>query len=108
MDVQWQYRRGQGVVYVMFHYGMAVWGQGLHWELWYVVDANTIKSALHGAKQVVIKVGDMYALVDNQMVNQSSQWMIILKYRRLFVKVYLSKFWFIATDCHRAVIVINY
>ena len=108
MEVQWQYNRIQGVVYVMCHYGMAVCGQGLHQELWYVVDGNVIDSALHGAKQVVVKVGDLYGLVDNKMVYLSSQWMSILKYRRYCLEVYRSKLWVIATDCHRAVIVINY
>ena len=73
MDVQWQYKWGQGVVYVMCHYGMAVWGQGIHQELWYVVDGNFVDSALHGSKQVVIKVGDLYGLVDNKIVYLSSQ-----------------------------------
>ena len=82
MDVQWQYKQGQGVIYVMCHYGMAVWGWGLHQELWYVVDGNVIKSALHGANQVVVKVGDMYGLVNNKMVYLSIQWMSILKYTR--------------------------
>ena len=54
MDVPWKYKRVQGVVYVMCHYGMAVWGRGLHQELWYVVDGNVMNSALHGAKQVVV------------------------------------------------------
>ena len=87
MDVQWQYKRVQGVVYVMYHYGMAIWGWGLHQELWYVVYGNVINSALHGAKQVVIKVGDLYGLVDNKIVYLSSQWMGILKYRRYCLKV---------------------
>ena len=87
MDVQWQYKWGQGVVYVMCHYGMAVWGRGLHQELWYVIDGNVIKSALHGAKQVVVKVGYLYGLVDNRMVYLSSQWMGILKYRQYQLKV---------------------
>ena len=82
MDVQWQYKQGQGVIYVMCHYGMAVWGRGLHQELWYVVDGNVINYALHGANQVVVKVGDLYGLVDNKMVYLSSQWMSIIKYRR--------------------------
>ena len=82
MDVQWKYKRGQGVFDVMFHYGMAVWGQGLHQELWYVIDGNVINSALHGAKQVVIKVGGLYGLVDKKMVYLSSQWMIMPKYRQ--------------------------
>ena len=81
MDVQWQYKRGQGVIYVMCHYGMAVWGRGIHQELWYVVDGYVINSALHVAKQVLVKVGDLYCLVDNKMVYLSSQWMSILKYR---------------------------
>ena len=68
MDVQCQYKRGQGVMCVMCLYEMAVWGQGLHQELWYVVDDNVINSALHGAKQVVVKVGDLYGLVDNKMI----------------------------------------
>ena len=72
MDVQWQYNRGQGVIYVMCHYGMAVWSQGLRQEFWYIVDYNVINSALHGAKQVVVKVGDLYGLVDNNMVYLSS------------------------------------
>ena len=42
MDLQWQYKRGQGVIYVMCHYRMAVWGRGLHKELWYVVDGNVV------------------------------------------------------------------
>ena len=92
----------------MCHYGMAVWGRGLHWELWYVVDGNIINSALHGAKQVVFKVGDLYVLVYNKMVYLSSQWMNILKYRQYCLEVSRSKLWVIATDCHRAVIVINY
>ena len=87
MDLQWQYKRGQGVVYVMCHYGMAVWGQGLHQELWYLVDGNAINSALHGAKQAVIKVWDLYGLVDNKVVYLSSKWMSILKYRRYCLKV---------------------
>ena len=82
MDVKWQYKRGKGVIYVMCHYGMAVWGRGLHQELWYVVDDNVINFALHGAKQVEVKVGDLYGLVDKNMVYLSSQWMSILKYRR--------------------------
>ena len=72
MDVQCKYKRVQGVIYFMCNYGMAVWGKGLHQELWYVVDDNVINSALHGAKQVVVKVGDMYGLVDNKMVYLSS------------------------------------
>ena len=72
MDVQWQYKRGQRVIYVLCHYGMAVLGRGLHQELWYVVDYYVIYSALHGVKQVVVKVGDMYGLVDNKIVSLSS------------------------------------
>ena len=93
MDVQLQYKRGQGVIYVMCHYGMAVWGRGIHQELWYVVDDYVIYSALHGAKQVVVKVGDLYGLVDNKMVYLSSQWMSILKYRRYCLEVSRSKLW---------------
>ena len=72
MDVQWKYKRGEWVIYVLYHYGMAVVGRGLHQELWYVVDDNVINSALHGEKQVVVKVGDLYGLVDNKMVYLSS------------------------------------
>ena len=108
MDVQWQYKRGQGVIYVMFHYVMAVWGRDLRQELLYVVDGNFINSAFHGAKQVVFKVGDLYVLVYNKMVYLSSHWMSILKYRRYYLEVSRSKLWVIATDFHRAVIVINY
>ena len=72
MDVQCQYKRGQGVVYVMCQYGIAVWFWGFHQELWYVVDGNFINSALHGAKPVAVKVGDLYGLVDNKMVYLSS------------------------------------
>ena len=68
MYVQCQCKRGQGVIYVMCHYGMDVWGRGLHQELWYVVDDNVIYSALYRAKKVVVKVGDMYGLVDNKML----------------------------------------
>ena len=92
----------------MCHYVMAVWGRGIHQELWYFVDDNVINYALHGAKQVVVKVGDMYGLVDNKMVYLSSQWMSILKYRQYCLEVSRSKLWVIDTDCHRAVIVINY
>ena len=92
----------------MCHYGMDVWGRGLHQELWYIVDDNFINSALHAAKQVVVKVGDLYGLVDNKMVYLSSQWMSILNYRRYCLEFSRSKLWVIATDCHRAVIVINY
>ena len=97
MDVQWQYKRVQGVVYVMCHFGMAVWGQGLHQELWYVVDGNVINSALNGSKQVLIKVGDLYGLVDKKMIYLSSQWMSILKYRQYCLEVSRSKLWVIAT-----------
>ena len=92
----------------MCHYGMAVWVQGLHQELWYVVDDNVIKYALYGAKQVVVMVGDLYGLVDNKMVYLFGQWMSILKYRRYCLEVSRSKFWVIVNYCHRAVIVINY
>ena len=51
---------------------VAVWGWGLHQVLWYVVDYNVINYALHGSKQVVVKVGDLYGLVDNKMVYLSS------------------------------------
>ena len=108
MDVQWQYKRGRGVVYVVCHYGMAVWCRGLHQELWYVVYGNFINSALRGAKQAVIKVGDLYGLVDNKIVYLSRQWMGILKYHQYGLKVSISKLWVIATDCHRAFIFINY
>ena len=108
MDVQWQYKQVQGDIYVMCHYGMAVWGWGLHQEHWYVVDGDVINSALHGANQLVVKVGGLYGLVDNKMVYLSSQWIIILKYRLYCLEVSRSKLWVIATDCHRAVIVINY
>ena len=64
----------------MFHYGTAVWSRGLYQELWYVIDGNVINSALHGEKQVVIKVLDMYGLVDNNIEYLSSQCMSILKY----------------------------
>ena len=47
---------------------MAVWGRGLHQERWYIVDDYVIYSALHGAKQVVVTVGDLYGLVDYKMV----------------------------------------
>ena len=72
MDIQWQYKQGRWVVYFFFHYGMAVLGRGLHQELWYIVDDYFIYSALHGANQVMVKVGDMYGLVDNKMVYLSS------------------------------------
>ena len=107
MNVKWQYKRVQGVVYVMCQYGMAVWGRDLHQELWYVVYGNVINSALYGAKQVVIKVGDLYGLVDNKMVYLSSRWMSILKHLRYCLKVSRSKFWVIATDCQKAFISIN-
>ena len=68
MDVQWQYKQGQRIIYVLCHYGMAVVGRGLHQELWNVVDDYVIYSALYGSKQVVVKVGDLYGLVDNKMV----------------------------------------
>ena len=71
----------------MCHYGMALWGLGLHQELWYVVDVNVVNSALHGEKQVVIKVEDLYGLVDNKMVYMSSQLMSIFKYRQYCLKV---------------------
>ena len=87
---------------------MAIWGRGLHQELWYAVDGNFIKSALHGTKQVVVKVGDMYCLGDNKMLYLSSKWMGILKYCQYCLKVSRSKLWVIATDFHREVIVINY
>ena len=107
MDIQWQYKWGRGVVYVLGHYGMTVWGQGLHQEPWYIVDYYVIYSALHGAKQVIIKVGDMYGLVDNKMVYLSSHWMSILKYRRYCLEFSRSKLWVVATYCHGAVIFIN-
>ena len=92
----------------MCHYGMAVWDRGLHQELWYVVDDYVIYSTLHGSKHVMIKVGDMYGLVDNKMVYLSSHWMSILKYLRYCIEVSRPKLWVVATYCHRAVIVINY
>ena len=72
MDIQRQYKQGQRVVYVLCHYGMAVVGRVIHQELWNVVDDYVIYSALHGAKQVLVKVGGMYGLVNNKMVYLSS------------------------------------
>ena len=63
---------------------------------------------MHGAKQVVVKVGDLYGLVDNKMVYLSSHWMSILKYRRYCLEVSRPKLWVVATYCHGAAIVINY
>ena len=108
MDIQRQYKRGKMVVYVLCHYGMAVVGRGLHQDLWYVVDDYFIYSTLNGAKHVVVKVGDLYGLVDNKMVYLSSRWMSILKYRQYCLEVSRSKLWVVATYCHGAVIVINY
>ena len=87
---------------------MAVMGRGLHQELWYVVDDYVIYSKLHRAKQVMIKVGDMYGLVDNKMVYLSSHWMSIRKYRRYCLEFSRPKLRVVATNCHGAVIVINY
>ena len=108
MDIQWQYKGGQRVVYVLCHYGMSVVGWGLHQELWNVVDYYFIYSTLHGANQVVVKVGDMYGLVDNKMVYMSSHWVSILKYPPYCLEVSRPKLWVVATYCHGAVIVINY
>ena len=108
MDIQWQYKRGQGVVYVLCHYGMAVWGRVLHQELWYIVDYYVIYSSLHGSNQVMVKVGGMYGLVDKKMVYLSSQWMSIFKYRRYCLEVSRPKLWVVATYYHGAVVVINY
>ena len=77
-------------------------------ELWNVVDDYVIYSTLHGEKQVMIKVGYLYGLVDKKMVYLSSHWMIILRYRRYCLEVSRSKLWVIATYCHGAVIVIKY
>ena len=68
MEIQWQYKWVRGVVYVLGHYGMTVWGRVLHQEPWYIVDDYVIYSALHWAKQVMVKVGYLYGLVDNEMV----------------------------------------
>ena len=87
---------------------MAVVGRGLHQELWSVVDDYVIYSTLHGAKQVMIKVGDLYGLLDNKMVYLSCHWMSILKYRRYCLEVSRPKLWVVATYWHRAIIVINY
>ena len=87
---------------------MAVVGRGPHQELWNVVDDYFIYSALHGAKQLMVKVGDLYGLVDKKMVYLSSHWMSILKYRQYCLEVSRSKLWVIATYCHGAVIFINY
>ena len=108
MGIQWQYKWCRGVVYVLCHYGMDVLGRGLHQELWYIVDDYVIYSALHGEKQVMVKVGDLYGLVDNKMVYLSSNCTSILKYRRYCLEVSRSKLWVIATYCHGSVIVINY
>ena len=108
MDIQWQYKRGQRVVYVLCHYGMAVVGRVLHQELWNVVDDYVIYSTLHGGKQVMIKVGDLYGLVYNKMVYLSSHWMSIFKYRQYCLEVSRPKLWVVATYCHGAAIVINY
>ena len=75
----------------MCHYGMAVWGRGLHQELCYAVDGNVINSALHGVNQVVIKFGYLYDLVDNNMVYLSIQWMSILKYCRYYIILSMVK-----------------
>ena len=87
---------------------MAVVGRGIHQELWNAVDDYVIYSPLHGVNQVVVKIGDLYGLVDNKMIYLSSHWMIILKYRRYCLEVSRSKLWVIATYCHGAVIVISY
>ena len=107
MDIQRQYKRGQRVVYVLCHFGMAIWGRGIHQELWYIVDDYVIYSTLHGAKQVVFKVGYLYGLVDNKMVYMFSHWMSILEYRQYCLEVSRPKLWVVATHCHGAFIVIN-
>ena len=97
MDIQCHYKRGQRVVYVLCHYGMAVVVRGLHQKLWNVVDDYVIYSTLHQAKQVMIKVGYLYGLVDNNMVYLSSHWMSILKYRRYCIEVSRPKLLVVAT-----------
>ena len=57
MDIQWQYKRGRGVVYVLRHYGMAVWGRGLHQEIWYIVDDYVIYSAPKLKSPVILADG---------------------------------------------------
>ena len=83
-------------------------GSGSSLGPWYIVDDYVIYSTLHEAKQVMIKVGDLYGLVDNKMVYLSSHWMGILKYRRYCLEVSRPKLWVVATYCHGAVTVINY
>ena len=56
MDVQWKYKRGQGVVYVMCSYGIPVWGRGLHQELWYVVDGNVISVLAMVKSLLLVKI----------------------------------------------------
>ena len=63
---------------------------------------------MHGAKKVMIKVGDLYGLVDNKMVYLYSHCMSIFKYCRYCLEVSRPKLWVVATYCHGAVIVINY
>ena len=57
MDIQWQYKQSEGVIYVMCHYGMAVWGRGLNQELWHVVDVNAINSACMGQSKWWSRLG---------------------------------------------------
>ena len=151
MDIQWQYKLGRGVVYVLCHYGMAVWQilvifcrwvtspivqlsvqwsgtsyssspLGMVWTLGAMRSTHVYTMAVqagskgclcivplwNGAKQVMIKVGDLYGLVDNKMVYLSSHWMSILKYRRYCLEVSRPILLVVATCCHREVIVINY
>ena len=56
---------------------------------------------------MVVKVRDLYGLVDNKMVYLSSQWISILKYRQYCLEVSRYKLWVVATYCHGAVIVIH-
>ena len=51
-------------------------------ESWSLVNYHVINSTLHRAKEMVVKVRDVYRLVDNQVVLRGGLWVDVGDYSR--------------------------
>ena len=71
----------------MCNNGMTVVRGGLHQEFGYIIDCDVVDTALHGAQQVMVKVGDKDSLMNHKVIRLSGLGLGILKHSRDCFKV---------------------
>jgi hypothetical protein len=76
-------------------------------KFWQVINGHIIHTTLHQAKKVVVKVGDVDGLVDNQVECPPSLWVIISNHATHSLISFTSEGLIIAHNRDRSLIVQN-